>query len=553
EELEEIEPIEGAVSDGEDDELPVIEVDDDAGSLEPWDEGGWADSEDLEEERRDDDALKEGDDRLAEVAEDSSRLTPPTVTPLELEERELGETDNVVFPFSESESLESMEMTPLEALEASTSEKSAQLAAEPIGETEEVVELQPEEVEEVEEIEEAAEWGEVEELEAQEVEELEDEEELEDLGELEPEQADTASPVPGEIVPLEIEELSGTGTERQEDEFEELEEEETAAELEDAPEGDVEAVQNSTASIFFTGFSFGERFSNRGDTAVSDGSSDGSRRTTEVELIRGVEYIRIEPATSTTAYELMGYEDLMQLLFAHSTIISEEEGLAEIALAAYEEVEERTLLDRRLKELVGDVVHKYLDPEGVSQLFGGIDGIFGEEEERGEPSDRREEGPERLGERRVHAAFTKDGLDIDRFVRRRDDRTGRLYRTLIELTRSWRARTCALLERTATGYKVSVTLGLDEQWREALSLDNTANLSREVLSRRMVLQTRLPLDRYIDFADTIRGGDVSGVQQTFFIPARHNNTESYLMVGYDAQIASIENFVERFINAGGRR
>jgi hypothetical protein len=191
---------------------------------------------------------------------------------------------------------------------------------------------------------------------------------------------------------------------------------------------------------------------------------------------------------------------------------------------------------------------------GVSQLFGGIDALFMDEEERTEPEVEMERsGPEPMGARRIHDAFTQQGFDLDRFLRRRGDTTGRLYRTLIELTRSWRARTCALLQRTDEGFRAGVTLGLEDYWREALSLSKSSNLAREVLLRRLVLQTRIPLNRFVDFATTVRTGDVSGVQQTFFIPARYNRQDAYLLIGYDAQIPSIESFVSRFVNAPPKR
>ncbi|MFP4409106.1 MAG: hypothetical protein ACLFPW_11355, partial [Spirochaetaceae bacterium] len=549
EEPEELGALEEAEAPEEPEVVGEIVLEEDIISLEREESEEEEPQEELEEvEERGSQAELESLDVETEMFGDVHAPEAPLTTPLERQEEELAETAQAV-PFEVGKPETFGEMTPLEATEESESAPQEEQAEEDLEEVGGVGEEESEELEEIAELpedvsEELEEPTEVEE--AEQVQEVEELGALEEAGEME------------EILPTEEELELETPELLPEEEVEEvaeyLEEPEEPGELEEA---EVEPAQHRPGSIFFSGFSFGERFSAAAASSMpSPGmpKAEQPERKPEVETIRGLEYVRIEPGTPSNAYELMGYEDLLEVLFSQTTIIREEEGLAEIESAAYTHAQDRAALDRRFRGLVNDVLHKYSDSVGVSQLFGGIDALFVDEEEDGEGAVQEEAaGPSPMGARKIHDAFTRRGFDLDRFLRRRGDTTGRLYRTLIELTRTWRARTCALLQHAEGGFRAGVTLGLEDPWREALNLDDESNLAREVLLRRMVLQTRLPLNRFVDFATIIRQGEVSGVQQTFFIPARYNDTDAYLMVGYDIQIPSIENLVTRFINAAGNR
>lgn len=260
---------------------------------------------------------------------------------------------------------------------------------------------------------------------------------------------------------------------------------------------------------------------------------------------------------SADDYEVVPISRMLELVSAGSEVIAERDGVPEIRQTSYGEARARKDIrtDVAKREFSG-LAESVLKPaQGVAETSGGGSGIdeilsiHAIDLFPAEYADRRggEDESGSVGDDdRKRLRFGRDGLDYDWFMRRQRPTESGIIKSLVEVTRLFRARAGSLFLETEKGFRATYSLGLDEACMNRVIAKRETPLFREIFTKRHALFLKVPLNEVSNFRSVCEETQFAHLQKSVFIPVRFNKKPAYLMVSVHSEAKSFDSL---FVNA----
>ncbi len=260
---------------------------------------------------------------------------------------------------------------------------------------------------------------------------------------------------------------------------------------------------------------------------------------------------------SAKDYEVIPITRMLALVSAGGDVIAEKDEIPEIRQTSYGEGRSRADIrsDAAKRESSG-LAESVLKPaKGSAETpegGGGIDeilSIHAIDLFPAEYADRRggaDESASADDDDRKRIRFGRDGLDYDWFMRRHRSTESGIIKSLVEVTRLFRARAGSLFLETEKGLRATYSLGLDEACMNRVIAKRDTPLFREIFEKRHALFLKVPLNEVSNFRSVCEETQFAHLQKSVFIPVRFNKKPAYLMVSVHGEV---ESFDTLFVNA----
>ena len=261
---------------------------------------------------------------------------------------------------------------------------------------------------------------------------------------------------------------------------------------------------------------------------------------------------------SAEDFQVIPMSRILSLISGTQDIISEREGVPEIRQTVFGAVAQRDEEPQR-REFRGLAESIMRPNDEISEAQrSGIDELLSIHAIDLFPAEYRgktnvPDGSSRtLSEGGVHRLrFRSDGLDYDWFMQRYRQTESGIIKSLVEMTRFFRARAGSLFLESEKGLRATYSLGLDEACMNRIIAKRDTRLFQDVFQKRRALYLRVPLNEVANFRSVCEESQFSHLQKSLFLPIKFQNKPAYLLVSVHGEVDTFETlFVQSIATLG---